>query len=255
MPLRRHGQMRKRWRYVGLFGPRAMICVARAGIGPLSQSFWALWDRDSGRFIQRTSLRPGGGGVHMDGPRIEIADREARLTMALGEAAPVESICPSGAGWGWTRKRCGVPVAATVETEDGRLELEGHGVDDESAGYHARHTSWRWSAGVGTADDGRAVAWNLVEGINDPPRSSERAIWVDGVPREPAPVSFEKLDSVRFGGGEALRFEPGPERARDDDFLLFRSSYRHLFGDFTGSLEGLPLAEGHGVMERHDAVW
>ena len=100
-----------------------------------------------------------------------------------------------------------------VETPGRRVRVEGFGVDDESAGYQARHTSWHWSAGVGTAADGRALAWNLVEGINDPPERSERAIWVDGVPHEPAPVAFDGLDAVRFADGSRLDFEPAAPSA------------------------------------------
>ncbi len=67
-------------------------------------------------------------------------------------------------------------TTARIETPGRRWELSGLGVDDESAGYHQRHTSWFWSAGVGTATDGRALAWNLVEGVNDPAERSERAL-------------------------------------------------------------------------------
>ena len=85
--------------------------------------------------------------------------------------------------------------------------------------------------------------------------NSERAVWVDGEPVEPDPVSFDGLAGVGFAGGGRLSFAPGSERARDDNFLVFRSSYRHLFGDFSGSLNGIELSEGLGVMEQHDALW
>ena len=255
MPLRSMGQTRKRWRYVGFYSPRLMLCAARAEVGPLGQCFWALWDRDGDRSYANTRLRPGSKEVRMEGDEIAIDARELRARLRLGDSAPIESICPSGSGWGWTRKRSGVPISATIETPHGRWQLDGHGVDDQSAGYQKRQTSWHWSAGVGRATDGRAVAWNLVEGINDPVASSERAIWTDGKPAEPAPVSFQGLGAVRFAGGAELTFTPGSERARNDNFLIFRSSYRHLFGDFTGSLDGVELAEGFGVMEQHVAVW
>jgi hypothetical protein len=255
MPLRSMGQTRKRWRYVGFYSPRLMLCAARAEVGPLGQCFWALWDRDGKRSYANTRLRPGSNEVRMDGAEIAIEARELRARLLLGDSAPIESICPSGAGWGWTRKRAGVPISATIETPDGRWELDGHGVDDQSAGYQKRQTSWHWSAGVGVATDGRPVAWNLVEGVNDPAANSERAIWADGEPGEPAPVSFRGLAAVEFAGGARLTFTPGSERARNDNFLVFRSSYRHLFGDFRGSLDGIELAEGLGVMEQHDAVW
>jgi hypothetical protein len=247
--------MRKRWRYVGVFAPELMLCAARAQVGPLGQSFWVLWDRRERRRYAGTSLRPGSRVVTMDGPAIEIAARGLRASLRFGEGAAVESICPSGGGWGWTRKRAGVPVTGTVEVDGRLLEVEGLGVDDESAGYHRRHTSWHWSAGVGRAADGRAVAWNLVEGINDPPQGSERGIWVEGAPSEPAPVSFRGMEAVEFAGGERLEFAEECERARNENFLLVKSRYRHRFGSFTGSLGDIPLAEGLGVMEEHDALW
>jgi len=255
MPLRRDGQLRKRWRYVGVFGTELMLCAARAQVGPLGQSFWVLWDRDEGRHLAHTSLRPGSREVRMDGASIEIEARGLRASLELGESTPIESICPSGSGWGWTRKRAGVPVSGTVEAGGRRRQVDALAVDDESAGYHRRHTSWLWSAGVGKSFDNRTLAWNLVEGINDPRQGSERAIWVDGQPYEPAPVSFCGMEAIECIGGERLEFAAECERARDENFLLVRSRYRHRFGAFSGSLDSLRLIEGLGVMEDHQAVW
>jgi Protein of unknown function (DUF2804) len=256
MPLWRDGALRKRWRYVGFYGEGLMLCAARAEVGPTGQCFWALWDRERELELDHTSLRPGSREVVLDGPRLTIDAPGLHVELHLGSFdSPIESICPSGDGWGWTRKRAGVPMTGQAELPGRRIELDGFGVDDESAGYQARHTSWRWSAGVGMAADGRALAWNLVEGINDPPEKSERAIWVDGIPLEPAPVTFDGLDGVRFAEGARLDFEPGAERSRDDNFLVIRSTYRHRFGTFAGSLDGIELASGHGVMESHTALW
>ena len=142
-----------------------------------------------------------------------------------------------------------------VEVPGKRWEIAAFGVDDESAGYHRRHTSWHWSAGVGTAADGRALAWNLVEGVNDPAENSERAIWVEGTPAEPPPVRFHGMDGIDLAGADRLDFATESTHARDENFLLLSSRYRHRFGTFTGSLAGVELAEGFGVMEQHDAVW
>lgn len=255
MPLRRDGQTRKRWRYVGVFGPELMLCAARAEVGPLGQSFWVMWDREGRRHDARTTLRPGSREVRMDGPSLEIDSPGLRASLRLGEGAPIESICPSGSGWGWTRKRAGVPVEGTVEVPGRSWQISAHAVDDESAGYHQRHTSWRWSAGVGRDSDGRSLAWNLVEGVNDPAENSERAIWVDGEPFEPAPVRFRGSEAIEFPGGAALDFASESSHARDENFLLFSSHYRHRFGTFSGALGDLQLTEGLGVMEQHDAVW
>lgn len=255
MPLRRDGQTRKRWRYIGVFGEELMLCAARAEIGPLAQSFWILWDREGRHHAAHTSLRPGGREVSMEGPKLEIDSPDLRASLRLGQCLPIETICPSGAGWAWTRKRAGVPIEGTVEVPGRSWRVSARGVDDESAGYHQRHTNWLWSAGVGRGVEGERLAWNLVEGVNDPAERSERAIWVDGEPTEPAPVRFDGLDAIELGGGERLEFAPESHHARDENFLLVRSRYRHRFGTFSGSLGSHALAEGFGVMERHDAVW
>jgi hypothetical protein len=255
MPLRRDGQTRKRWRYVGLFAPELMLCAARAEIGPLTQAFWILWDREGRRHDARTIIRPGSREVMIEGPELEIDSPGLRASLRIGQSVPIEAICPSGSSWSWTRKRAGMPIEGTVEVPGLRRQICGRGVDDESAGYHRRRTSWRWSAGVGSAADGRALAWNLVEGVNDPDEKSERAIWIEGEPLEPPPVRFRSMEAIEQRGGAILDFEPESAHARDENFLLVRSRYRHRFGRFSGSLDGIDLAEGLGVMEEHDALW
>ena len=255
MPVRRDGQLRKRWRYVGLFSEDLMLCAARAQVGPFGQTFWIAWDRRERERYAHTSFRPGGREVRMDGPEVEVDARRLRASLRLGETSAIEAVCPSGSGWGWTRKRAGMPVSGTVEVDGRSREVSGLGVDDESAGYHQRHTSWLWSAGVGRATDGRAVAWNLVEGINDPATSSERAIWVGGEPSEPGPVTFHGLGAIESADGTMLHFAEECDRAHNKNLLLIRSRYRLRFGAFSGSLGGLQLSEGLGVMEEHDAVW
>jgi hypothetical protein len=255
LPLFDQRQLRKRWRYVGVFAEELMLCAARAEVGPLTQSFWILLDRGSGQQWSHTALLPGSREVTMDGPRLEIDGPGLHASLRLGEIAPIEVACPSGRASAWTRKRVGMPVEGKVEVPGRRWDVCGRGVDDESAGHHERHTSWHWSAGVGTAADGRPVAWNLVTGINDPPRGSERAIWIDGGPTEPPPVSFDAPDEIGLDGGEGLRFSGESEHTHDDNYLLIRSRYRHRFGSFDGSLGGVELRNGLGVMEEHRAVW
>jgi hypothetical protein len=257
MPLRMQGQTRKRWHYAAVYAHDVMFCAARVQVGPFTQSFWALWDRESRLQHENTRLRPGAAEVAIDGPDVRVETGRVSADLRFGDAPAVESICPSGDGWGWTRKRAGVPVAGTIRAGERVWRLDGApaGVVDESAGYHRRRTNWHWSAGVGRSRTGSPVAWNLVTGINDPPRDSERAIWEDGRPREPAPVEFTGLAGIDFGGGARLGFSSEAERARDDNVLVFRSRYRHRFGTFSGSLDGIELAEGFGVMEEHEAVW
>jgi len=267
LPLIHRGSLRKQWRYIGFYGDEVMLCLATVLIGPARHCFWSLWDRETGAVIEHTQLRPGHREVAIAGSCAELRAHgqggPVRASLVLGECAPVEVTGPSGRGWAWTRKRAGVPVTGRLEAGGRTWQLDGLGVDDESAGFHTRHTAWLWSAGIGTARDGRAVAWNLVSGINDGETGSERAIWIEGEPYEPAAVRFDELEGVTFAARDgradrpAISFLPGKdgERRRRDNFLVVRSDYTHRFGTFTGSLDGIELSSGAGVMEEHRAVW
>ena len=276
MPLRFAGNNRKRWRYIGVFSDEVMACAARVSVGPLAQTFWAVWDRQEKKLTERTVMRLPGArgetwsedaeGVLVDQApdegcvvRIEAAHPEAgrvRGFLRAGGAVWVESVCGNGeGGFVWTRKRV-VPVEVDLRIGDRRIRCSGRGVEDESAGYHPRHTVWSWSAGVGTLADGRDVGWNLVEGVNDPPERSERTIWVGGEPFEPGPVEFEGLGSVAFDDGSRIECSAEAERARSEKKGPVSYSYRQPFGTFRGTLPGgLELASGMGVMESHDAHW
>jgi hypothetical protein len=255
MPGWRRNSPLKRWRYLGVYTPELMLCVGEARVGPLPQHWWALAWPD-GRLVERTTIRRS--GVSMAPARVQVHSGDVRIDLALAEPAAVEVISPTRAGYAWTAKRApvGVTGAVTIGTE--RHDIDGRvGFVDDSAGYHDRRTSWRWSAGIGRARSGEAVAWNLVEGIHDDPSVSERTVWVDGEPRELGPNSFvDDLSGVEFAEGGRLAFEEWSAREATTDLLLVRSRYRQPFGTFSGQLPGgLELAEGHGVMEDHDALW
>ena len=242
MPAWRGGRPLKRWTWVGAFGPQLMLCAAVARIGPATAAWWAVWDRESQRFQER-SLRRAGGLV-VTPSRVYVP---GVMELEVGDAAPVEVVSPHGAQHIWTRKRGGVTVRGRVAGRDVDLR----GLVDESAGYHARHTSWWWSAGVGTLTTGEAVAWNLVDGLHDAPGASERTVWVAGDPREVPPQRFDGLAGV----GD-LRFDAEATRARRERLLVMASDYEQPFGTFSGSLPVAgPLRAGWGVMERHRVRW
>jgi len=251
--------LRKRWRYVAAFCEELIVCAARVQVGPLSQTFWAIWDRERRELLENTRTRlPGARGeVWRDGPVDRIDTREVQAELRFGQGRWVEVRCENGDGNAvWTRKCCDVVVDGEVRCGDRRMRIDARGVVDETDGYHPRHTAWNWSAGVGKAADGRSVGWNLVEGINDPPTGSERAIWTSGDPAEPAPVTFEGLDAIAFADGSRLQFRAEAERRRSENLLVVRYRYRQPFGTFAGTLPGgVELAEGMGVMERHEAIW
>ena len=250
MPRRQGLRPLKRWRYVGVFGPELQLCVGDARIGPAPVRWWAIAERGM-------PLREGRRGIALAAGAVHVADGDVEIRLELDEREPVETATAYGRSFAWTAKQADVPARGSVRIDGRTVEVNARAVVDESAGYHPRHTAWKWSAAVGMLADGRRVGWNLVAGIHDSPRSSERTVWVDGEPVEVDPVEFaDDLAEIRFAGGAALRFEEWAAREDRTNLVLMRSRYRQPFGTFTGELPGgLRLAEGYGVMEDHEVWW
>jgi uncharacterized protein DUF2804 len=252
MPLARARRPLKAWRWVGVFSPELMLCAGSARVGVARMQWWAVWDRE---LLRERSYRRG-GPVDVSPGRVRVRAADVAIDLALDEDEGVETISPHGRSYIWTRKQGGIPARGTV-TLDGRSHaLDGRAIVDDSAGYHARHTRWLWSAGVGVTDTGTQVAWNFTDGMHDAREASERSVWVDGVAHEVVPVRFDGLDAIAFEEGGELRFTAEATRARRDNLLLIRSDYEQPFGTFAGELPPAgPLREAYGVMERHEVYW
>ena len=68
------------------------------------------------------------------------------------------------------------------------------------------------------------MAWHLVEGVNDDRSGSERTLWLDGEPSEPAPVRFSPdLASVTSEDGAQLSFRPWATLAHRTRLGVMRS--------------------------------
>ena len=242
MPAWRGGRPLKRWTWVGAFGADVMLCAAIARIGPATSAWWAVWDRRAGRLTERSAR--SARGIEVSAERVRVA---GVLDLEVAGGRAIEVVSPHGRQYAWTRKHGGVRVRGTA----GGVPIDAPGLVDESAGYHARRTAWRWSAGAGVAESGEPVTWNLVAGLHDAPEASERTVWIGTEPHEVGPVEFDGLDGVA-----GLRFTAEATRARRENLLLVRSDYVQPFGTFAGELPGAgPLREGFGVMERHDVSW
>lgn len=250
MPARQGTRPLKAWRYVGVYGSELMLCIGAVRIGRARQAFWAVWDRGARRLHERTAI--GRGGVRLEPGRARVSERRVKIDLELDEGPGIEAVCPSGESYGWTRKQGGIDARGVVTIDGVEHRLEARAVIDDTSAYYERYTQWQWSAGVGVAADGRAVAWNLVTGVNDPPRGSERTVWIDGEPLETPPCVFAAdLSSV-----DGLRFTAEAVRESRQNRLLLRSFYRQPFGTFDGELPGaITLAEGYGVMEEHEVWW
>jgi hypothetical protein len=269
----------KRWRYVGVFGERFMICAASVQVGPARQTFWAIYERANtlagtlsgahpthprghkqagGVLVERTRLIPRPGALELTPGRLCIRDDAVLLDLALEENQGIEATCANGRAHVWTHKQAGVRAHGTLAMgAHPPTSVDALAVIDDTAGYHARVTEWWWAAGVGSTPDGTQLAFNLVQGVNDPPSGSERAIWVAGAPHEAPPVQFTAdLRSISADDGSELHFAPEAERSRRENLLLVRSDYRAPFGTFSGELPGgIELANAWGVVEHHRAHW
>jgi hypothetical protein len=254
MPLLRGARPLKRWRYVGVFDRELMLCVGDARVGVARRRWWAVAEPD-GTLSERTTASRG--GIRLEAGRVLVDAGEVRIDLELEESDGVEVVSPSGRQYIWTRKQAGARARGTVTLAGRERRVDCEAFVDESAGYHERHTAWRWSAGRGRGAGGERIAWNLVTGVHDSPESSERTLWIDGRPREVGPVRFtDDLSRVAFAEGGALEFEEWCAREEHTNGVLFSNDYRQPFGTFGGELPGgLHLAEGWGVVEEHDVRW
>ncbi len=257
-----------------------MACAALAQVGPAKQSFWAVYPRaerasTGGLLRERTRMFVHRDAVELSPGRMRVRDGGVLLDIALEEDEGVQTRCthgsreaqdrvtPSGdkalgGGEVWTRKQAGVRTHGTLSLDEGPSQsVEALAVIDDTAGYHARHTEWWWSAGVGRSEDGVALAWNLVAGINDPPSGSERAVWIAGKPSETVPVRFATdLSEIIAQDGSKLIFAAEAQRRHKENMLIVSSDYTAPFGTFAGTLPGgIRLASGLGVIEHHRAKW
>jgi Protein of unknown function (DUF2804) len=237
----------KRWTWVGAFGEEAIVCAARAWVAGVPASWWCVLDRRTGAAVE------GRGGVTVSPSALRVRGR-ASLEVAGG--APIEVRSPHGRAWAWTRKTGGGRARGWVALGGERVALDAGAIVDESAGYHARHTAWHWSAGAGVARSGAAVAWNLVAGLHDAEGASERRVWVDGVAHEVGPVAFAgDLGSLALEDG---RLECAREHVlrQRRNLLVVRSDLEQRFGAVSGTLPVAgELARAWGVVERHDVLW
>ena len=246
MPARRGTRPLKAWRWVGCFGPELTLCLAQVRVGPARRGFYAIWDRVEGRLLERHRA-----DVEFAVGLARVRERDVVLELSFSETAGIETVSAMGDAYAWTRKQGGLPAHGRLMLGGRPRDFSGAVIIDDSAGYHPRRTAWRWCAGVGTSDDGRSLAWNLVEGLHDAPVNSERTLWCDGEPRELAPVPIAP-DLTRVG---ELRFSAERTRTRTENLLLVRSRLTQPVGTFSGRIDGIPLAAGFGVMESHRAVW
>jgi hypothetical protein len=171
----------KRWRYVGVFGPEAMLCAGIVRVAGVPQCFWAVWDRAAGELRERTRMRLGTVALPEGAVRVRDAAGGVAIDLALQAAGePVEVTSPHSASYIWTRKQ---PATAggTVVLDEREIAVHAPALVDDSAGYRAREAAWGWCAGAGRRRErgGPDLARGAVDPHTatcaSPPRPSARA--------------------------------------------------------------------------------
>ena len=255
LPLFRAGQLRKSWHYTSFWSGELSFCAAQVRVGPLQQEYWGVWDRSAGQFRQASHIF--GSRVQLESNRVRVADGDVQIDVSFDNSASFEVYRPTGRAYIWSHKDYSRAAHGTVRYGDSIRSVKGVMFVDVNAGYHERHTQWRWAAGAGLDQQGRLVAFNAINGLFDTPTNSERTIWIDEVAQEVGPNRFaDDLSSVSFTEGGTLNFHPEQLIEQHDNYLVIRSDYFHWFGTYKGTLPGgIELREAYGVRERHDAVW
>src|SRR3712207_369755 len=99
MPLVLHGRPRKQWRYVGVFGERLMLCAGYFRMGPVAQSWWAVWDREKEALRERTRLVHPKRHVRLPPGRVLVSDGHVAVDLVVDSGVPVETVSSAGSAW------------------------------------------------------------------------------------------------------------------------------------------------------------
>jgi len=145
--------------------------------------------------------------------RVDALDAAGEVTLAF-LASGIEGIKVRITA----RARTAADVTALLDKEDAevRRAIEARlgdivfGVDDESAGYHQRHTSWHWSAGVGAASVGSDATESDVEGSDGTPGSATNAAGFLAAPKASSARGSTPARSAQSRSQSMARFVSCP---------------------------------------------
>ena len=182
MPLLRAGQLRKRWHYVSFWSRELSFCAARASVGPLQQEYWGIWDREGNKF--REGSHRFTRHVRLEPNRVQVWDGDAEIAVTFEPCTSFEVYRPAGGAYIWSHKDYCRQARGSVRYNGTKRSVRGVIFVDINAGYHERHTQWRWAAGAGLDQHNRLVAFNAITGLFDTPTQSERTVWIEGDAQE-----------------------------------------------------------------------
>ncbi len=298
----------KKWRFVGIFSPTVIIGAAIVNTGVVSAAFDYVFDRQTQQLHEFAREVPALGGpkvtftteiehasyhqkqldfdilttlakdykLALNTPHLEInATLQLPTVFPLEELLLVSRVPDLSTPFNQdsvnvTRKATCFPVQGYALVGDKKFNLDGaFGVLDDTIGWLARETRWRWASASGksvsdkSADTPETV-WgiNLVEGHNDYDYT-ENAIWRDGE------LTYVGRATFDFDSANPLQpwhiytdcktvdlvFTPEGIRKGDVDLGILASVYRAPLGSYSGTLLGEKVYNIPGMAENHRAKW
>ena len=287
LPIRRGGNWRKRWRYVAAFCDEFMVCAARVQVGPLGQTFWAVWDREQRDAARAHPRDAPGRRAARSGPSSTSGERPDGSTGRPSTVAP----------WSGSRRRravdseqrAGVPArrrgrVGRVRLPDRRgrqLHVDAQARDVPRRVRRARRRAADQLRGArGRGRVGRLPPpphrLELVGGRRARPPTGARSAgtWSAGsTTRRSAPSArsgstasrqraragrrFDDLDAIDFDDGSRLEFSAEAERskARTGRGRQLLATASRSAPSAARCPAGSSSPSGFGVMEHHDAHW
>ena len=277
LPIRRDGHWRKRWRYVGAFGDELLLCAARINVGPLGQTFWAIWDRtsagsgsgpppDAGSPRRRLDRGPGGRRPRPPQRRRGVGRPDRSQAPGGGRGPGLPSLRRPRSG---SRRSARPPTASTSGRESAwtcpsNATSGSRGVASRPRPGASR-TSPRATTRTTRSGAGRPVSARQPTGDRSAGTSSAASTIRQSSPS--GHLGRRRADRARAGrvrrtGGDPLRRGLAPRLRRRVRATAGGEPLRRPLhvptaaGRFLGDPAGGHHAQsGLGVMEHHDAHW
>lgn len=266
----------KRWQFVGAVDENLVIGAAVAHVQYLATAFAYVYDRHTGKIVERsvksplaagaafsktpaegeTRLALSGSSVRMGNtPNGGVRTLDVRMGHDLEislryaeEGTGVSTACPHDTGGlHYTYKFAGLPVEGEVVVRGHRMTLgeDALALLDWTASTPPRVTRWNWSCAVGRDVTGRRVAINFSRGLVRGP-FSQNAVWLEGIPHLLPAVGFgynpEQIVTAPWhltthNRSVDMVFHPAAERFEDINLRLVASRLHQPFGRFEGTVD------------------
>jgi len=279
--------------FMGVVGPDLMVGIGVVDLKYLSNGFFYVYEKYTGKITESTKLVPlgkcvlidpypekpksvfSGSGLSIDitADSLKASGRGIALDITLDSNAtkPLRICTRAGyRGWVYTQKISPLSINGCITTPGGTKDLSSPAywaLSDWTCGFMRRETCWNWASTAFTLGDGRSLGMNLSCGVNET-SFTENAFWIDGDMTKVDTVDFRFENNNLFlpwhiksaDGKVDLMFNPEASRKENVNAMVIKSKFTQLFGNFAGKLitdsgEVIDVNACPGFAEDHFARW